>query len=157
MRKYTIIAACMLASLLTGSCNKEEKFCKSLIGTYTGTFTGTFDGILTFVVTESFIEGTWSGTDESSGTMLTGDIHVWNFDCFTGILDDDLGLGLTGPQSILCPAGSTQYRCYDTGATLGIFKGTLTETSGSGIWRADSGAAGTVGVTGNGSWSVTKI
>ena len=153
-----VIFAMAISSCTTTSTGGND--CLDLVGTYKGTFTGSFSGELTLIITESYqdegrIEGTWSGTDPNTGITYTGKINKIYFDCSNGQLEYEYGLNLSSPMDVLCP--SHEDWCYDTGATLGEFEGVINANSGVGTWRADSGAAETVGVTGSGTWSVSKI
>jgi hypothetical protein len=153
MKIISILSVFCLVFLTT--CKKEEDLCMEFAGTYSGTISGTIQGTLTLIINESgYLEGTWNGMESGSGTQFTGAINGSYIDCETGSVDYDYGVGLTGPMQILCP--SSESYCYDTGATLGRFSGTISNGSGSGIWQANSGAAQTIGVLGNGAWSVTK-
>ena len=143
-------------------CTKEPgEDCLELVGTYKGTFTGSFSGELTLVVThpdaisDGVIKGTWSGVDPNTGMTFSGKIYSSYFDCSSGKLEDAGGLGLTSPSAILCPPGADY--CYSTGASLGKFEGEIDSRGGTGTWSANSDSAETIGVTGNGTWSVTKL
>ena len=163
MKTYLHLFSLLLVTLfLATSCDPvdPENSCDDLVGTYEGTFTGSFSGELTLRVvakpTQGYAEvsGTWSGTDPVTGIVYTGKINTIQMDCDNGRLDYEYGLNLSGPMDVLCP--SSESWCYETGATLGRFEGTIGGNSASGSWRADSGAANTVGVTGSGTWTVSK-
>lgn len=136
----------------------EQDSCEDLYGTYVGTITGSpLSGELTIYVSTNYddvadLTGTWTA---SSG--LTGSINRADLNCTTGKVDYEYGLNLAGPFDVVCPNGDVNSTgCYDTGATLGRFKGTITANGGSGTWQANSGAADYLGVVGSGTWSVTR-
>lgn len=167
MKSAFLLAITTTASLVA-SCGDGASPCERFIGTYSGTFGGTvsglgeFEGTVTLVVTSQTeesesanLEGTWTGPQG-----FYGDINRADLRCTNGTVNYEFGLSLKGPNTVVCPSpcepGSSGGGCYCNGATLGAFTGTFGEEGGAGTWRADSGAAQTIGATGGGSWTVTR-
>jgi hypothetical protein len=157
MKRNLIFFGILLLSVILYDCQKDT--CNDFIGAYSGVIEGSFEGTITLVVTGSednaMVEGTWSAVDQNTGGSYNGKINSSSVDCSSGAIDYVYGFSLTGPYNILCPAAESW--CYDSGATLGEFKGNLNIESGAGTWKADTGAAETVGATGSGTWYVTKM
>jgi hypothetical protein len=157
MGKLTILVSIFIIILF--GCKKDESAnCNKTAGTYTGTLIGNpLNGTLELIVNldsdgHNALTGTW---EASNG--LYGVINRLDVDCGSGNFEYVYGLSLKGPYNIICPDNNPgQPGCYASGATLGSFSGKVTESGGNGYWHADSGAASTVGVTGFGTWVVTK-
>ncbi len=162
---FSGMCSCLFVVCLAG-CGNPRLSCDDLVGTHSGSLSGSgnYNGTLTLVVssqgpmaTEAKVEGTWNGEDG-----YFGDVRLVTVTCADGTLKDANGFGfqLKGPTSVICPSPcaptDNDGGCYCTGVTLGGFAGKLSATGGSGTWKADSGAAQTVGATGSGAWTVTK-
>jgi len=156
--KKPIFLSVFFIILLYGCSKNESDNCDTISGVYTGTMSGyPLKGTLKLIINLdqediSSLTGTWSAENG-----LSGEINRLDVTCSTGNFEYDYGLSLTGPFNIICPDNNPgSPGCYASGATLGMFKGKITSSGGNGYWTANSGAADYLGVTGSGTWVVTK-
>ena len=146
MKRGLLILVVMLCGC--GPDGPDDTNCRPIYGNYSGNLNGApLNASLDLFVNKSTQDDTAELTGAWTNGTLSGKINRADLNCSTGRVDYEYGLSLTGPSSLLSE--------YPNGATLGRFEGTLTESGGSGSWTDDSGAAGFVGVTGSGSWSVS--
>ena len=163
MSNRSLYTALCALTLVAAGCADDEVSCDHLVGTYEGTIQGShasLNGTINFVVTTAYVgtadlEGNWTGLNGYFGKVNRADLS-----CSDGSVSYDYGFNLLGPNSVVCAPpcapNDNDGGCYCTGATLGEFKGSLTSSGGTGTWRADSGAAGYLGVEGTGTWTVSR-